>query len=82
MSTTDEVAGAVADATEAVQRAATPLAFFAILGAAALAVAALVKRFGRSLPPVDYSGYFPDPAAPTPDDEDDDEEEQAREQWS
>jgi len=80
MTTTDNAAEAV---TEAVQAAATPLAFFAILGVAALAVAALVKRFGRSLPAPDYSRYFPSDDTEQEDDDEDtsDMQEYAHEQW-
>lgn len=64
---TDAVAEA---ATEVVQKAAAPIAFIAIVIASALAVAALVKRFGRSLPVPAYLAPLVDV-----DDEDQDEDE-------
>lgn len=49
------VEGAAEAAVEVVQKAALPVAFIAIVIGSALAVAALVKRLGRSLPPPGYA---------------------------
>lgn len=47
---TPDVGAAAEAATEVAQKAALPIAFIAIVAAAALAVAAIVKRVGASLP--------------------------------
>lgn len=78
MTVAEETAGA---ATEVVQKAAAPVAFIAIVIGGCLAVAALVRRFGSSLPLPDYLVDFVGGDEPADEDDEDQDEEPAREQW-
>lgn len=67
---------------EAVQKAAAPVAFIAILIGACLAVTAIIRRYGSSLPPAEYNVEYAPATRDDDEDQDDDDEEPSREQWS
>jgi hypothetical protein len=75
MTATDTAAAAAEGATEVVQAAAKPVAYIAVVIGAALGIAALVRRFGRSLPPPAYLEKFADVADVDDEDQDDEEPE-------
>lgn len=82
--TAPDPAGAAGAATDVVQKAAAPVAFIAIVVGGCLAVAALIRRYGPSLPLPDYLVDF---VSPDEDQADEDQganepEETSREQWS
>lgn len=57
MTTANPAADAASAAADAVQKVASPVAFIAIVGAACLGAAMLIRRLGASLP---LPGYLAD----------------------